>query len=472
VKKAEVLKAVQKEKIGILITMTDFYRQRRPDLSRKLFAEWKMRTANILQDDFDLIFPGMVHTDDEYRLAVKTCENERCKLLVILPVAYASSGAAEAALSTVSMPILIVSTAWDYNIPYDADSDILRINQAVHGVQDIANILTRRERPFNIRAGHFSDTDFVRKLNRACRVGAAASLFYSGRSGQIGGELEGMLDFSYSLDDRPSRLQFQKILLEADELVKCSGKVKKERKDEYKRWIENNFTLPPDITKEELQINAQYALGLEDLVRKHDLDAIALNFSALINDGCKTLPFFGSSKMLADGIGYGGEGDTLTALLNSAIYTINPQTTFSEFFSSDFGRNELLLSHMGECNIALAASAPITLKMRSFPWGDVVRPAVPVFQMKPGRVSICSISERPKKNGFQLIVVCGEVVASPEYPRLDVPYTKIKFSKDIGKTLEAYSLLGGNHHMVLSYGDMRDDLKLLARYCGMEYHEA
>jgi L-arabinose isomerase len=367
--------------------------------------------------------------------------------------------------------MIVISSAWDYVLPQDADSDVLRINQAVHGVQDITNILTRKERPFHVQAGHFSDAAFVRKLKHACRVGTAASLFYSGRSGQIGGELEGMLDFSYSLNERPSLLQFQKICLNPDELVQCAGGVQEDRIEQYKKWIDNNFSLPSDITDEELRENARYALGLEDLVRKHELDALALNFSALVDGGCRTLPFLGSSKMLAEGIGYGGEGDTLTALLNSAVYTINPQTTFSEFFSSDFGKNEILLSHMGECNIALAASEPVTLKLRVFPWGDVVRPAVPVFQMKPGRVSICSISERPQKHGFQLLVLCGEVVSSPEYPRLDVPATKVRFDKDLGVTLEAYSLLGGTHHMVLSYGDMRKELELLARYCGMEYCE-
>jgi L-arabinose isomerase len=126
---------------------------------------------------------------------------------------------------------------------------------------------------------------------------------------------------------------------------------------------------------------------------------------------------------------------------------------------------------MGECNLALAnTNMPIPLKPRVFPWGEISRPGVPVFQMKPGTITITSISEYPGRNNFQLVTLLGEVQESPEHPNLDVPYTRVWMGENMNRIIEEYSLNGGTHHVVVTYGDVRSELKTLADYCGMELY--
>ena len=50
------------------------------------------------------------------------------------------------------------------------------------------------------------------------------------------------------------------------------------------------------------------------MVAEHDLDAVTYQFMALGEDErTVTLPFVGVSRLMAEGIGYGGEGDWVTA---------------------------------------------------------------------------------------------------------------------------------------------------------------
>jgi L-arabinose isomerase len=459
------------EKIGVLFSLADFYRKRRPELTGELFGEWRERIGGVLLPDFDLFFPDPVHDEAEFARGIEACRDRGCALVLLLPMAYTASGAGIAALKEMPLPLLIVSSSRDLTLPATMDGGHLFANQSLHGVQDIANVLRRSGRPFVVRAGHVEQDGFPELLKKSCRIGLGASYFFRGRVGQIGGSLPGMLDFAFDKESINRLYGFRQVDLSPHDLTEAVDSVDESRLGPVLDWIQETFTVDEDLTTEELVTTARYTKGLEDLAAEHNLDAVGLNFSALLETGCETLPFLGASRLLSRGTGYGGEGDVLTALLNAALWKINPETTFSELYCPDYGNGQIMLSHMGECNIALAnRSLPVRLRPRVFPWGKMTRPGVPVFQMKPGTITITSISVHPERDTFQLITLLGEVVEAPEHPNLDVPYTRISLEKDMNRTIEEYSLHGGTHHVVVSYGDMREEISNVARFCGMEYY--
>lgn len=456
--------------IGILFTMSDFYRENRPGSASEFFRRWKKQTEKIFGNKFNLIFPPLAHDDREFHASIDVCITAGCSLLLVIPVAYASSGSAKEALKELPLPLLFISTSWDYSLASTIGGDDLFNNQSLHGVQDLANIIRRSARPFHIIAGHAEQQDFATRLEKVCKIGLAASFFFNGKIGRIGTPLKNMLDFRYNINQMHKYFRFTEKSIEPEELTTYAEEISRGSVEDYCKQIHDIFLVDPSMSQEELHVTARYSLGLERLVQKYALDAVALNFASLISSHCTTIPFLGASRLISFGIGYGGEGDTLTALLNSALFKINPETTFSELYSTDFGNNQILLSHMGECNISLANPLfPLLLKPRQFPWGEISRPGVPVFQMKPGKITITSISESITGNSFQLVVLGGEVLEIDEHKNLEVPYTKISLERDLCQMIESYSLAGGTHHIVVSYGDIRPELEIFARYCGMEY---
>lgn len=230
--------------------------------------------------------------------------------------------------------------------------------------------------------------------------------------------------------------------------------------------LPERFHVSADFSKEELEASAKMALALEQLRSEAKLDAIAMNFIPVVAAGAETLPFLGASTLLAHSIGYAGEADVLAAALTAALYRLSPDTTFTELYSPDYRSNELLLSHMGECNYALANEHfPVELKANPFSWGACLRPAVPVFQMKPGHVVLVSLSETPDKNSFQLLAFEADVVETPLHPNLTVPYTKIRLNMDIRDFLIDYSRSGGTHHLSLLYDCDIKNIAALADLC-------
>ena len=473
--KKDITKKVREnKKLGILLTMADFYRQRRPQLSGELSKKWQKRIRAAFGGKYDLYFTDTAHSAEDFTKGVRQCVEEECTVLIVVPMVYTSSGAAQEAIVKAPLPVLLVSSAWDYRLPRELKGQDLFANQSLHGVQDIANVLRREGRPFSILAGHFEEDTFLEAFFKGCEAGVAASYFFRGKVGQLGGSLPGMLDFGYNLEGKSELFQFEKIDIPPNIVTNLASTVIEAEKFQYIDWIKESFQLGPGITDDELDTNARYSLALEKLVGKENLAGLAMNFAALLDSTVGTLPFLGASRLLSQGIGYGGEGDVLTALLNASIASIHPETTFSELYCPNYAEEEILLSHMGECNINLANPAmPIKLKPRVFPWGDITRPLVPVFQMKPGEVTIISISETPGGETFQLISLEGEIREGPEQEQLEVPYSHLRLrgGGSISRMIEEYSRHGGTHHIVISYGNMREQVQRLAEFCGMEHYE-
>lgn len=460
-------------KAGVIPTMAELYRRNRPDVPPRFLAWWKPRLQSILGAQADLVFAPVTHTQAEYEQSVRGCESEGCGVLLVLPMAYTPSGVALDSLRATRLPIVILSSAQDMMLPQTITADHLLANQAMHGVQDLASTLWRNGRAFHVVAGHPDDPAFGNKIRAALDSARAAHLLGTGRVGQIGGFFPGMLDFTYDAARARDLLGFTHVQVPPRELIARSGSADAASVREYRRWMASRFVVDTSFTEEELEANARYSLALEQIARDENLDALAMCFTDVIDAGAETLPFLGAGRLLAGGVGYAGEGDVLTALLVAACAAMGAQSTFSELYCPEYGTGGIFLSHMGEGNFALAARRhPVTLAPKTFAWGKCRRPAVPVFQMEPGDVTLVSISESPgapSERRFRLLATSAEIVECPRYSVPAVPYSMARPAAPLPEFLEQYSLRGGTHHVALLYGKRQEELRLLARLAGMDY---
>ncbi len=460
-------------KVGVMLTLLDLYRRTDPEMPGKLAALWRRVIEGALSESAELHFTGPAHTGEEAAAAVASCEEAGCDLLMVLPMAYATSGNSRDALCATGMPLLVVSTARDATLPWDMTLDHIMANHAMHGVQDLANVLSRSGRGFELIAGHFADGDFRRRLLACVRAAAGARVLRRGRVGRIGRAFEGMLDFSYDADvlARMPLLSggFTVIDIEADAFARGAREFDDAPVAELVRWSRESFDVDSALTDEELAASARCALAIEDLAAEHALDALSMNFLDLAAAGAETMPFLGASRLLSQGVGYAGEGDVLTAALVAATARMAGEATFTEMFCPDYERGQVLLSHMGECNFALASPARrVKLLAKDFHYGRCARPAVTVFQLKPGAVTLASLTEWPGA-GVKLVVAPAQVVEAPEHPNLSSPYTRIAFGRELPGFLEQYSRAGGTHHLALAYGDLRAEFERLSGFCGLDF---
>jgi L-arabinose isomerase len=465
---------VQAPVVGVVPTMLDLYRQNIPEMPGRFAEHWKRVMSRILGDSAKLHFTDVAHTAEQFSNGVGECESRHCDLLVVLPMSYAPSGAAAAALTRTKLPLLILDTTWDASLPYEMDGDVLLANHAMHGVMDLTNALWRAGRRYHIIAGHPSEDRFPQRLRCGVRVAAAARVLQAGRIGCIGQPFEGMLDFTYDAQNLSDALGMQVLDCGAAEFVDRAGSVPEDSIAECVQWCRGIFDVDPDLTEQELRSSATYAVAIEQLTAEEQLAGVGFSFLSAVEAGAVSLPFLGADKLMAGGIGYAGEGDVLCAGLMAAVQRITCEATFTEWFCPDYRRNEILLSHMGECNHAMARTdRPVRLCAREFKWGNCGRLAVPVFQLRPGPVTVVCITETPPdlngEKSFKLIATTGSILDAPEHPNLTNPHSRISVGPDLRAFLEAYSRAGGTHHVVLAYGDLRDDLQTLANYCRISF---
>lgn len=301
--------------VGVLLTLADLYRQSMPGLSDEYTRYWTKVLEEILGDAAALYFPGSGHTTEEVAGAVRSCEQADCDLLLVLPIAYAPSGAAIDSLVATDLPILVVSTSRDLTLTDQITHEDLRANQAMHGVQDLANLLRRRGCNFVLVAGHRSQEGFRGKLKQVCAAAAGARTLRSGRIGRLGTPFAGMLDFSYAPSLLSQKLGLEVVELEPELLINRAAEVQPDEVKQFLDWARAMFQMDPDFTEEELNTAASWSLALEKIVEDHSLDGIAMNFQAVLAAGAATLPFLGADRLMSRGIGYAGEGDVLTVAL-------------------------------------------------------------------------------------------------------------------------------------------------------------
>lgn len=457
-----------KPTVGVIFTMLELYRTAHPEMPAVLNAHWTGVIKDLLGEAANLVLTGVSHTAAETDAAVEECIQADCDLLLVLPLSYAASGAAVGALTRTDLPLLVVSSARDATLPPDMTGNHIMADHAVHGVQDLANVLGREGRRFELVAGHPSQERFRQAVRRAAHVSTGAEVFRKGAVAQIGDAFPGMLDF----DPGPrfeDHFGMEVRRVDPEELNVFARNVDDARVAEFVEWAETRFRLDEAVTPDLLRSSARASLALEDIVAAGDLAAVTMNFLKVAAAGAETMPFLGACRLMANGIGYAGESDVLTASLVAAVARACGDATFTEVFCPDYERNEVLLAHMGECNIALAdPDKPIRLIAKPFAYGDVKPPVVPVFQLRPGPVTLCCLTQWPAE-GFRLIALAGEIVAAPEHAHLTMPYSRLTFGGDLGVFLEAYSRAGGIHHLALAYGNQLAAFETLARFSGFSF---
>jgi len=211
-------------------------------------------------------------------------------------------------------------------------------------------------------------------------------------------------------------------------------------------------------------------LALRKALAEAKAQAFSVNFASFDRGiGLQTVPFLETSKAMARGMGYAGEGDVLTASLVGALNCCYAPTTFTEMFCPDWRGGRIFMSHMGECNPSLARGRPRLIE-KPYAFGPADNPAVLMFPLRPGRAALVNIAPGPE-DGLTIIAADVEVCDADLEPGLpDMPHFWIEPpSGDVAGFLENYSEAGGTHHLALTPGLRAEELESLADMLGCQF---
>ena len=175
---------------------------------------------------------------------------------------------------------------------------------------------------------------------------------------------------------------------------------------------------------------------------------------------------------MADGYGFGGEGDWKTAILVRLLKVMATGlpggTSFMEDYTYHLGgpRPKILGAHMLEVCPSIAAGRP-TCEIHPLGIGGKADPVRLVFTARTGPGIVVGLSDM----GERLRLVANEIdLVEPDapLPRLPVARAVWEPRPDFRTSATSWLMAGGPHHTAMSIGLPTDVIRDFARMVGVE----
>jgi L-arabinose isomerase len=428
----------------------------------------------------------------EFEAAVRQFEDSGADCIVTLHLAYSPSLESIDALCSTALPIVMFDTTMDASYGVDVRADRLMYNHGIHGVMDLASMLRRNEKAYEIVAGHYRDPAVLDKVAGSIRnafaidttapepcadtapensagPASAEAPMRDNRILHIGDAFCGMGDFIVEPKLLRERFGIEVEQVGLDALDEAVAAVTQEAVAAELAADTGQFDC--DLDEAVHRQSVRVGLGLRELLTAGGYHGFSINFQAFdqIDRAANTMPFLEISKSMARGIGYAGEGDVMTAALVGALSREFDAVTFTEIFCPDWTGNSLFLSHMGEISPSVAGDRPRICGKPAFD-GKSATTAVLTCAVKPGPAVFVNLAPGPS-DSFSLIVAPVEVLAengSLDPAMRDTVRAWIRPQGNVADFLEAYSRAGGTHHSALVLGEHSEAVEAFGRSLGVE----
>ena len=213
----------------------------------------------------------------------------------------------------------------------------------------------------------------------------------------------------------------------------------------------------PDLKKggerhESLRYGARQELGLRSFLDEGGFGAFTTNFEDL--GGLRQLPGLAVQRLMADGYGFGAEGDWKTAILVRVAavmgYGLPGGASLMEDYTYELtpGSEKILGAHMLEVSPSLTTSKP-TLEIHPLGIGDREDPVRLKFTADAGPAVVVALSDMRER--FRLVANVVDVVEPDhELPKLPVACAVWEPAPDFATSAECWLTAGAAHHTVMS----------------------
>jgi len=419
-----------------------------------------------------IVFKPVLTTPDQIRDLCRRANNtESCIGLILWMHTFSPAKMWIAGLSTLAKPFLHLHTQFNRDLPWSTiDMDFMNLNQSAHGDREFGFITARLRLARKVVVGFWQESETVAEIAAWTRAAAGWHESQNLKVARFGDNMrevavtdgdkvaaQATLGYSvngYGVGDLVDRMnQFSDA--EADKLVL-------EYRDAYSIAKQHDR---PDA----LRVAAKIELGLRAFLTEGGFGAFTDTFEDL--HGLGQLPGIAVQRLMADGYGFGGEGDWKTAALVRTMKVmaggLPGGTSFMEDYTYDFsGTPKILGSHMLEVCPSIAAGKP-SLEVHPLGIGGKADPVRLVFTAPNGAAVVASMVDMG--NRFRMIVNKIEVVQpEQELPKLPVARAVWLPEPSLKVAAAAWIYAGGAHHTSFSQALTMEHLEDFAEIAGIE----
>ncbi|MCH2667563.1 MAG: L-arabinose isomerase [Deinococcales bacterium] len=421
-------------------------------------------------------YKALVTTPAEVtKLMQEASGDEACAGLILWMHTFSPAKMWIRGLSALNKPFCHLHTQFNRDLPWaDIDMDFMNLNQAAHGDREAGFLHTRMRLERKVVVGHWSDPEVQERLGVWARAAHAWHDLQGAKFVRFGDNMRYVAVTEGDKVASELRFGFEVNTHGVGDLVEHVQATEESRVSSLISEYEDIYEISKDLRPggerhEELRYGARLELGMRSFLEAGNYKGFTDTFEDL--HGLRQLPGLATQRLMADGYGFGGEGDWKTAVLLRALKVMSQGLKGGTSFMEDYtyhlapGDHKVLGSHMLEVCPSIASGVP-SVEIHPLGIGGKEDPVRLVFDAPAGEaihVSLVHLGNR-----FRLIVSEVEAVDFPDLPKLPVARAVWRCKPDFKTAIAAWIYSGGAHHTVYSYSLKTEFLEDFANLAGVE----
>ena len=425
----------------------------------------------------EIVSQPVMSSGDAIAAMVRRANSEqRCAGLVLWMHTFSPARMWIRGIEELHKPYLHLHTQFARDLPWATiDMDYMNAHQAAHGDREFGYIASRLRSRRKIVAGHWSEPRVVERIGTWARAAFAVADASRGRIARLG---DNMRSVAVTEGDK---VEFQRVFgydvegYGVGDLATRVDQIGDAEIDELCAEYDDTYEMADELRRggdrrDSLRDAAAIELGLRSFLDEGGFVAFTDTFENL--HGLKQLPGIAAQRIMADGYGFGAEGDWKTAAMVRAMkvmaHGLDGGTSFMEDYTYhlDPDGSVTLGAHMLEVCPSIADGTP-RCEVHPLSIGGKEDPVRLVFDASPGdsiNASVVDLADR-----FRMTVAEVEVVTPPaSTPALPVARSIWRPKPDLTRAAEAWILAGASHHSCHSRALNVEHIEDFARILGVE----
>ncbi len=420
--------------------------------------------------------PVLTGSDGILKLCLEANSSPKCIGLIAWMHTFSPAKMWIAGLRTLSKPICHLHTQYNRDIPWATmDMDFMNLNQSAHGDREFGFMMSRLRMERKVVVGHWQAPQTIASLSAWT---SAAKGWHEMRNLKLVRFGDNMRQVSVTCGDKVEaqiRFGMEVNTHGIGDLAAVIARIGDAETDALCTEYAESYTMMPSLLKggekhESLRTAARIELGLRAFLTEGGFHAYTDTFEDLY--GLDQLPGIASQRLMADGYGFGAEGDwkqaAMTRVLKAMVHGDDKGTSFMEDYTYNLGPDGMydLGAHMLEICPSIAAGKP-SCEIRPLGIGGKADPIRLVFDGKEGDALNAALVDMG--NRFRMVVNTVKAVKPlKDLPKLPVARVLWEPMPNLATGAAAWILAGGGHHTAFSYSVTTEMLEDFAGMSGVE----
>lgn len=427
----------------------------------------------------NVVFKPVLTTPEAIRqLCLEANADKNCVGLITWMHTFSPAKMWIGGLTALQKPFAHLHTQYNRDIPWsEIDMDFMNLNQSAHGDREFGFIGSRLGLNRKVVVGHWQDEEAQASLGAWARAATAWADTQGAKLARFGDNMREVAVTEGNKVSAQIRFGYDVYAYGVGDLVKCVNEATDAEVDQLIGEYNDLYEVVPSLRRggsqyQSLRDGARIEIGLRHFLTAGNFKAFTTNFEDL--HGLTQLPGLAVQRLMADGYGFGAEGDWKTAALVRSMKVMSAGLEGGTSFMEDYtyhlnkeGGMKILGAHMLEICPTISAQKP-ALEIHPLSIGGKADPVRLVFDARTGPAVAASIVDMG--DHYRLIVNTVESVPTDEpLPKLPVARALWLPQPDLKTAATAWILAGGAHHTGFSYALTVEHLEAFAEIANIEF---